>query len=310
MFLPESPRWLYAHGQKEKAAQILADFHSAARDVNSPVIQLEMQEIEEVVSTSGADKRWWDFKQLFTTRANRYRWWLACIVACWGQTSGNGLITYYLPVLLNQAGIKDTNKQRELTLVNSVTSFIGALTGTALVDHVGRRSHLLFGSIASTIGMAIVAGLLSNASTVTDTTVTQDTTNSSRANAGVAFIFLFMVFFSYGYTPLQALYPTELFSYENRAKGLALTGWVSSAVSLINTFGLPPALSAITWKTYLIFMAWDVVSVVLIYLYAVETRQLSLEDIDEVFASTNPKKTSLALVRDAKIMAAKERQVI
>jgi hypothetical protein len=39
-----------------------------------------------------------------------------------GQLSGNGLITYFLPVLLEGAGI--TNQDRRLTLnfVNSVTS--------------------------------------------------------------------------------------------------------------------------------------------------------------------------------------------
>lgn len=54
-----------------------------------------------------------------------------------------------------------------------------------------------------------------------------------------------MVFFSTGWTPLQALYPAEVLSYENRAKGLALQGWVTNAVSLINTFGMPLALDAI-----------------------------------------------------------------
>jgi hypothetical protein len=54
-----------------------------------------------------------------------------------------------------------------------------------------------------------------------------------------------MVFFSAGWTPLQALYPAEVLSYENRAKGLALQGWVTNAVSTINTFGMPPALAAI-----------------------------------------------------------------
>jgi hypothetical protein len=70
------------------------------------------------------------------TGANRYRFWLCAITSIWGQLSGNGLITYFLPVLLRQAGIVNEDRQRVLNLVNSVTSFIGALTGTALVDHL------------------------------------------------------------------------------------------------------------------------------------------------------------------------------
>ncbi len=62
-------------------------------------------------------------------------------------------------------------------------------------------------------------------------------------------IVLFMVFFSFGWTPLQALYPAEVLSFENRAKGLALQGIVTNSVSLINTFGLPSALQALSWKS-------------------------------------------------------------
>lgn len=52
---------------------------------------------------------------------------LTIIVGAFGQLSGNGLITYFLPLLLINAGI--TNQTRVLTLnfVNSVTSYIGAL---------------------------------------------------------------------------------------------------------------------------------------------------------------------------------------
>jgi hypothetical protein len=233
-------------------------------DPHSPLIQLEIQEIEANISTSGADKRWWDFRAIFNSAGNRYRFGLCAIVSIWGQLSGNGLITYFLPVLLLQAGITDSNRQRVLNFVNSITSFVGALSGTAIVDKVGRRKLFLTAEICCVCGMAIVAGLLSDAGPQ----------NAMRANAGISFIFLFMVLFSFGITPLQALYPAEVLAFENRAKGLALQGWVTNAVSLINTFGLPSALAALTWKTYLIFMVWDIVGVITIYWLVVETKQL------------------------------------
>jgi hypothetical protein len=61
-----------------------------------------------------------------------------------------------------------------------------------------------------------------------------------------------MVTFSFGMTPLQGLYPAEVLTFENRAKGLSLQGWTTSLSSLINTFGLPPALGKIGYisKTF------------------------------------------------------------
>lgn len=93
LFLPESPRWLYANGKKELAVKHMAYLHTRNNDINSPMVQLEIQEIEEFISVFGADKRWWDFRALFNTGANRYRFGLCAMVSCWGQLSGNGLIT-------------------------------------------------------------------------------------------------------------------------------------------------------------------------------------------------------------------------
>lgn len=170
----------------------------------------------------------------------------------------------FLPALLGLAGISDTNRQRELNLVNSVTSMIGALTGASIVDHVGRRKLMLAAAFSCICGMTIVGGLLSPAGSESET----------RATAGISFIFLFMVFFSFGWTPLQGLYPAEVLAYENRAKGLALQSWCTSAVSLINTFGMPLALGAIGYINYFIFAAFDVLGFVLIYLFVVETKQV------------------------------------
>jgi hypothetical protein len=92
-FLPESPRWIYSRGETEKARQILAKLHSRDGDVNSPLIAFEIEEIEESISLDGADKRWWDFRKLVNSGANRYRLGLCFMVSVYGQLSGNGLIT-------------------------------------------------------------------------------------------------------------------------------------------------------------------------------------------------------------------------
>jgi hypothetical protein len=146
-FCPESPRWLYSVGKTEQARKVLAQLHSETGDINSPLIQLEMEEIIEKIQVDGPDstclsprlhpsdsdsllitERWWDFRPLFKTRPDRYRTGVIVFVGIFGQLSGNGLITYFLPVLLRTAGINSQTKRLALTFVNAITSFLGALS--------------------------------------------------------------------------------------------------------------------------------------------------------------------------------------
>ncbi|KAF5369432.1 hypothetical protein D9758_002669 [Tetrapyrgos nigripes] len=246
-FCPESPRWLCSVGKSDQARSILAKYHSQTSDPNSPLINLEMEEIEEKIEIEGADKRWWDFRPLFRTPSDRYRIYMVILIGknfhttcfdessntgiftgTFGQLSGNGMITYFLPILLGNAGITSQSRKLTLNFVNSVTSYAGALAGSFTVDKFGRRKNLLFSTMTITVILAIATGLLSQEG------------NAARSNAGITFIFLFMV--------VQALYPAEVLGYQARAKGLAFLNICSQAATLINTFGLPVALEKLTWK--------------------------------------------------------------
>jgi hypothetical protein len=61
------------------------------------------------------------------------------------------------------------------------------------------------------------------------------------------------------------------------------------------TIIIGPSGSLADFSAYLIFMCWDIAGVIFIYLFVVETKRLSLEDMDCVFESKNPKNRSFEL---------------
>lgn len=112
------------------------------------------------------------------------------------QWCGNGVISYYLSLVLNTLGITGS---RDKTLINGIlqiVSWIAAIVGSMLVDRVGRRSLWLFS----------IAGMLVSytAWTVCSALYNQHTGNSPGLAKAVLFlIFLFQVHYSVGITPLS-----------------------------------------------------------------------------------------------------------
>lgn len=147
LFLPESPRWLFATDRHEEALAILAKYHGEG-DVNDPIVQLQIREFQEGIAKDGSDKRWYDYREVFGSRNNLWRILMVFLMAFIGQWSGNAVISYFMPNALKGAGITDGNQQRLLSSLMTVVQFIFALVGASIVDRFGRRTMMFWGTCA------------------------------------------------------------------------------------------------------------------------------------------------------------------
>jgi len=122
-------------------------------------------------------------------------------------------------------------------------------------------------------------------------------TNKTAGTASLAFIFIFGAVYSVGFTPLQALYPVEVLSFEMRAKGMGFSGFAVAAAGMLNQFAWPVSMQKIGWHTYIIFTIWCGIQSTVIYFFIPETKNRTLEELDEIFNSKNPVATSIAKKR-------------
>ncbi|KAK9233737.1 general substrate transporter [Lipomyces kononenkoae] len=280
-FVPESPRWLFSHGKKEEARDIIAKYHGEGNPENA-FVELQMREYEETISLNGSDKRFWDFRELFNTRAARYRVLCMLIPSLFAQWSSGGT-GYYMAAVLASAGITNDVTVLNINLGGTFIGAFGAYLGASQIQRFGRRRTL--------IGVCIACSLEFLTITV-GTSIYNRTGSHAAATATLVFILLNGFWFALGWTPLQSLYPVEVLSYEQRAKGMALSNAAVNAAALVNQFAIPVALQRIGWRTYIVFTVWNVVQAIFIYFVAVETNGCTLEELTEIFDAPNPRKES------------------
>lgn len=189
-------------------------------------------------------------------------------------------------------GITDSRRQLLLNGLNTVTSFVGGLCGSFFVDKVGRRPLFLWGTFLTGLVYIPINVLAARAENSEEGSLP-----TSQAYSFIAMIFLYGIFWSFCWTPLQALYPSEILNNEIRAKGMGVKGFISGVASFINTYGTSVSLKHIGWKTYTIFLVLHFVHLVLMYMACVETKERTLEEIEEIFNDPKPVKRSLQKTR-------------
>lgn len=275
-FVPESPRWLVANGRANQARQILTRFHTGGDD-SHPLIDFEMAQIETAIESekAAAATKW---SSLVSTPGNRKRTIIAVCVGAFAQWNGVAVISYYLTLVLDTIGITDPDTQTLINGLLQIFNFLAAASAAFLVDRLGRRTLFLW----SGIGMLVSFVVWTACSAVFDV-------NGSHAAGITVLVFIFVYFFHYdiAYTPLLFGYPTEIFPYSLRAKGLTVEMISIYGSLVVLSFVNPIALDNIGWRYYIVFCIILVGIVATTWFYFPETKGHSLEEIAEIFDGPN-----------------------
>ncbi|KAF8464512.1 general substrate transporter [Gautieria morchelliformis] len=265
--LPDSPRWLLAHGRESEAVNVLARLADEPEDSYKVLKQRDEIASSIEIESSGGPFRYAEL--LENGKIGNIRRMILCAGIQIMQHSALPL-SYLAPLLFqNTMGLS-----RQLSLIlggaSAVTFLVGSMIPIWTIDRYGRRPILMLSCGGMCFCFAMTAILLS--------------TNTKPAAFGAAaMIFLFQICIGMGFLPNTWLYPAEISTTRIRARGGAVAsfaGWVSTFVIVQVT---PPAIARISWRVFVIFAIFNALWIPIIYLFFPETKGLELEDIDHIF---------------------------
>ncbi|HSH09056.1 MAG TPA: sugar porter family MFS transporter [Oceanipulchritudo sp.] len=254
--LPESPRWLIARKENHEAGiAVLRQTHPGASEAE---IEAKVNEIVALAHERSSTGSFWSMR-LKTPIL------LAFLIAFFNQMSGINAVLYFAPRIFELTGMGE-----KAALLQSIgiglTNLVFTFVGLWLIDRLGRRTLLYFGSF----GYIASLGLCSYAFFTEAFSIVP------------ACIFAFIAAHAIGQGAVIWVFISEIFPNRHRAEGQSLgsfTHWIFAALltsffpSMVTAF--PPGF------VFLFFCFMMTLQLVWVKVMVPETKCRSLEQIEK-----------------------------
>lgn len=263
--ISESPRWLLDNDHDEEGIRVIANFHGGG-DTSNEKARQEFREIKlNVLLTRQEGER--SYSEMW--RRYKRRLIIAMSSQAFAQLNGINVISYYAPLVFEQAGWIGRDAIL-MTGINGIVYVASSIPPWYLVDKWGRRPILLSGAVVMVLALSAISGLMYINIPQTPGLV-------------VVSVVIYNAFFGYSWGPVPWLYPPEILPLSIRAKGASLSTATNWAFNWAVGEMTPILQELITWRLYLIHAFFCACSFVLVYFIYPETKGVQLEDMDAIF---------------------------
>ena len=257
--VPESPRWLVAHGKLVQAQAVLRSYADEATAHS----MLEEIRASLMVAT---EKRW---RALWTPTVRK-----ALVIAVGftvlQQVTGINTIIYYGPQIFALAGIGSDKNAIFATLLVAVVNVLATVIALVLVDRVGRKPLLYWGVSGMTIALLVLAFAFHNESAL----------SSSLGIIATACLMVYIACFAFSMGPIAWIIVAEVFPLRLRGRGVAAATLGSGASNtLVSLTFLSLIKTAGNTATFCIYAVFCILTLLFVRFVMPETKGCELESI-------------------------------
>ncbi|MCW5517253.1 sugar porter family MFS transporter [Muriicola sp. Z0-33] len=259
--VPRSPRWLLTKGRKEEASKVL-------KTVNpSLTVEALMENMSGEVASNGT-------AETIFIKKYRFPLILAFLIAFFNQFSGINAFLYYAPRIFEEAGLGASTALLS-SIGIGVTNLLFTILGIFLIDRLGRKQLMYFGSVGYIVSLSLVAAAFFLGWT---------------GMAVPIFLFLFIASHAIGQGAVIWVFISEIFPNHLRSAGQSFgssTHWVLAAI-IPST--VPFLFSKIGPGPVFAFFAFMMVLQLLFVRYMMpETKGVSLEELGRKLSDSGSK---------------------
>jgi sugar porter (SP) family MFS transporter len=265
--VPESPRWLYAHGREADAERVLLSYTDAtgAREF--------LADIQEGLKTK-IEQSW---MALFTP-AVRGSVFIAVGMTVLQQVTGINTIIYYGPQIFEAAGFATHTNSILATLLVAVVNVIFTVVGIMLVDRVGRKPLLYVGVGGMTFALFALAFSFNF----------QVRLGHSLGLIAVVCLVLYIACFAFSLGAIAWILVSEVFPLRVRGRGVAVATLFSGISNFLVSLTFLSLIKVVgSGNTFALYGVLSIVTLIFIRFAVPETCGRELESISVEQASVS-----------------------
>lgn len=273
LFIPESPRYYVVTKQEKSAFDVLKRLYG---------IETARKKIDEIKASIAKYPNKPRLSDLLDSATKKLKpiVWVGLGLATFQQLVGINVVFYYGAVLWQAVGFSESDSLL-INIVSGGVSIGAVILAIVLIDKVGRKPLLKWGSIGMGVSLTVLTYAFYTGSLGPEGSLQLSDTMGIvaliSANAYVAF-------FNGSWGPVMWVMLGEMFPNQIRGSGLAVSGLAQWLSNFGITITFPIMLAGIGLAaSYSIYAAFAVISIFFVVKLVPETKGKELEDMDQLW---------------------------